>query len=66
MEQMKRSADADLGGTASIDSDHSETPGIAVKPFWPFTMQRAVSGGDRSTGINNLVASRTVEQSRGS
>jgi hypothetical protein len=59
-------AGADLSGVASIDSDHPATPGIAANPFWPFTMQRAVSGPDRSTGINNLVASRTVEQSRGS
>jgi hypothetical protein len=48
---------------ASIDLDLSESAASACNPFWPFTMLRAVRGGIRRALINNLVASRTVEQS---
>ena len=49
---------------ASIDLDHSESVASVCNPFWPFTMLRAARGGIRRALINNLVASRTVEQSK--
>ena len=36
---------------------------FSLDPFWPFTMLRAGPGTNRRTGINLLVAGRTVGQS---
>jgi hypothetical protein len=58
--------DSHSATAASIDLDHSETAASVCNPFWPFTMLRAARGGIRRALINNLVASPTVEQSRGS
>ncbi len=40
-------------------------PGLTsvMDPLRPFTMLRVGPGSNRSTGIDKLVASRTVEQS---